>query len=372
MIFSTSKQNLLEQLNLITPILPSHSTKPITECIKMELEGDKLFLTATDLSITLITNVEVNGSEDGICVVQGKKFLSIIKKLPVSETIYIKKEKSSLKISSGSAKFEVVINEDHTEFPTKPVDLTANKFEIDSLKLKKYISKTAFAISTDELRAVLTGVLFSVKFNELTMVATDSVRLVKLEDKAIKYEGEDIELIMPAKTLNAVSNSINSNYPVEVFFEENYAEFKMENITIFTRLINGKYPAYQAIIPVSNDKKARMEKSLTIQTVDRISLACNPLTRLIKFELKENAVLVAAEDASTSSKAEENLKIDYSEEEMVIGFNASKLMDLLKNIDTMQVVFEISNAGKPIIIKPVDSEDSFDILSLIMPVKVTK
>jgi len=369
MVFSTSKANITEQLNLVAPILPSRSTKPITECILLDLKGDTLKFTATDLSITYVSEIEVNGAEDGIIAVHGKKLISIIKGLPES-TITLKKEDNVLKIISGTIKFEITLTEDYSEFPRTPETLSDNKIEIDSLKLKRYISKTVFAVSLDELRAVLTGVLFSLKYNELTMVATDSVRLVKLEDKSIKYEGEDKDIILPAKSLNILNNAISGNETLEINFEDNYIQFKLKNKIIFSRLINGKYPAYQAIIPVNNELKIKIERASFIQSINRISITCNPLTKLLKAVFANNTILITSEDSSTSSKSEEYIDIEYDAEEIAVGFNSSKLIDLMKNIDTVNVEFNIGDPIRPIIIKPFDSDESFEYLMLIMPVRV--
>ncbi|NOR45035.1 MAG: DNA polymerase III subunit beta [Candidatus Delongbacteria bacterium] len=369
MIFSVLKSSLMGQLSLISPILPLHSTKPITECIILNLKENNLTITATDLSVTLVNNVDVNGAEDGIVVVHGKKFISIIKSLPDSN-ITIKKEGSVVKIISNNIKFEVVITEDYNDFPATPKSLSGNHLAIDSLKLKKYINKTVFTVSPDQLRAVLTGVLFSIKSNELTMVATDSVRLVKLEDKDIKYEGEETDIILPAKSLNIVANAIDKNEECFIYFEENYVEFRINNIVIFTRLINGKYPAYQAIIPVNNNLKAKMDKLSVTSALSRVSLACNPVTKLIKFNLSKDQLLINSEDSNSSSKAEENINIDYEGEELFIGFNSTKIIELLKNIETEVIELSISTGKKPVIIKPFESTDNFDILMLLMPASV--
>ncbi|MCK4980987.1 MAG: DNA polymerase III subunit beta [Candidatus Delongbacteria bacterium] len=369
MIFSVLKSNLMGQLSLINPILPLHSTKPITECIILNLKENNLTITATDLSVTLVNNIDVNGAEDGIVVVHGKKFISIIKSLPDSN-ITVKKEGSVVKIISNNIKFEVVITEDYNDFPTTPKSLSGNHLSIDSLKLKKYINKTVFTVSPDQLRAVLTGVLFSIKSNELTMVATDSVRLVKLDDKDIKYEGDETDIILPAKSLNIVANAIDANEECYIYFEENYVEFRINNIVIFTRLINGKYPAYQAIIPVNNNLKVKMDKLSVTSALSRVSLACNPVTKLIKFNLSKDQLLINTEDSNSSSKAEEIINVDYEGEEIFIGFNSSKIIELLKNIETEVVELSISTGKKPVIVKPFESTDSFDVLMLLMPASV--
>ncbi len=366
MIFSTLKSNLMEQLSLINPILPSHSAKPITECIILSLKENTLTITATDISVTLVNNLEVNGVENGTVVVHGKKFINIIKSLP-DIVLTVKKEGNLVKIISNNIKFELAVTEDYEDFPVTPEKLSGNNLVMDSLKLKTYIDKTVFAVSQDQLRAVLTGVLFSLKLNQITMVATDSVRLVKLDDKNVRYDGEETEMILPGKSLQIVSNAIGKNEECTVFFEENYVEFRLDNITVFSRLINGKYPAYQAIIPANNQIKIKFDKQTVISALSRVSLACNPVTKLIRFNMESGQLIINTEDSNSSSKAEEIVPLDYNEEKMAIGFNSSKITELLKNISTETVQMDVNNSKKPVIIKPFDTTDNYDMMMLLMP-----
>ncbi len=369
MIFSTLKSNLMTQLSLINPILPSHSAKPITECIILSLNDNELTITATDISVTLVNKIEVNGVENGTVVVHGKKFINIIKSLP-DVVLTVKKDGGMVKIISNNIKFELAVTEDYEDFPATPKSLSGNYMSIDSLKLKNYIEKTVFTVSPDQLRAVLTGVLFSLKLNQLTMVATDSVRLVKLDDKGIRYEGEDTDMILPAKSLQIVSNAIDKNEECFVYFEENYVEFRFGSVIIFSRLINGKYPAYQAIIPANNHLKAKFDKNTTISALSRVSLACNPVTKLIKFNLEQGQLLINTEDNNSSSKAEESVPLDYAGEKLLVGFNAGKIIELLKNVSTDMVLMEINSGKKPVIIKPYESTESYEMLMLLMPSSV--
>jgi len=369
MIFSTLKSNLMNQLLLINPILPAHSAKPITECIILCLKDNGLTITATDISVTLVNKVEVNGVEDGTVVVHGKKFINIVKSLP-DVLLTVKKEGGLVKIISNNIKFELAVTEDYDDFPTTPKNLSGNNLKIDSLKLKNFIEKTVFTVSPDQLRAVLTGVLFSIKLNQLTMVATDSVRLVKLEDKSVRYEGEDAEMILPAKSLQIVSNAIDRNEECLIYFEENYVEFRFGTVVIFSRLINGKYPAYQAIIPANNQLKAKFDKQTAISALNRVSLACNPVTKLIKFNLEPGQLLINTEDSNSSSKAEESIPLDYSGEKLLVGFNSAKIIELFKNISTEMILMEINSGKKPVIIKPFESTESYEIMMLLMPSSV--
>lgn len=367
MKFTSSKKGLALSLEILHPIFQSNSLSPITACIKLEAIKGELYLTATDLSITSVLKININIESEGVCIVNGKKLISIIKKLNVDNVIYFNKEGSSLKIKSGNTKFEIAINEEISLYPKTPEDINVNKFEIESLILKEYINKTLFAASNDDLRAILTGTLFSFNNSTLTMVTTDSVMLVKYSNKKAQYPCESKDIVLPSKSLNIINNSIVRKDLCKIYFTENYAEFDMGNIKIFTRLINGKYPAYNAIIPVNNNNKVFIDRIALINTVDRVSLASNPLTKLIRLNISKNNLIISSEDSSTSSRANDKLLINYNGADLFIGFNSVKFISLLKNLNSKIVCLNIDTPSKPVLII-VDDED---ILSLIMPVKIS-
>lgn len=379
MDFKISKSSLIKQLGLINTIVPAKSAKPILECILLDAVGSSLTITATDLSISTFINLGIDNKEDGKVLLHSKKFFTMVKSLPDGE-VRIKKTGKSIRITSGSVKFSLAITEDFEEFPAVPQSLTENSFSIDSLKFKEYISKTVFAASMDELRAVLTGVLCSLEKGKLTMVATDSLRLTKIEDKNVSYTGGNVDLILPARTLQVISNAItDSNETCEVFFEDNYIEVRLKGITIFSRVINGKYPAYKAIIPPVWEKRFKIDRIALSKSLGRTAIACNPLTKRIKLSFNDNDELtVSAIDSTTASKAEEVITIEdftppVSKEPILeIGLNYTKVASLLKSIDDEYIYFDVNSPTKPILINPVEGSENYDYTTLFMPIKISE
>ncbi len=366
-----SKSVLQEKLNIINPIIPSRSTKPIAECILMELIGNDLKMTATDLSLIYTTTIKVEGGKDGAIIIPGKQFSTIIKGLPEGE-ITLEKDGTILRIKIGAIKFKVAITENTEEFPAEPDSLTENSMKLDSLKLRSVIEKTIFASSIDELRAVLTGVLFSITEDSFIAVATDSVRLVKLSDLHLDYTGKDLDVIIPSRSLRLIQNSIVKNEPCEVLFSELYIQFNFSSETIFARLINGRYPAYQSIIPKNNNIKVEIDKSNLVNALSRIAITTNPLTSLIKLSFSENSLMVESEDSTTTSSAKELLSIPYDGVELKIGFHVNKLLDVLKHIETDKIILSVENGSRPVLIHPTEDSKIYEMMALVMPVKIIK
>jgi len=380
MKFSTTKKALLPRMKLMLPVILSKAPRPELECIKFTLIGDRLTLTATDLNTTLMETMEVNGHSSTVesIILHGRRFEQIINTLPYNDTIDIEVIGETLTLKCLRSKFKVQLM-NLKEYPKQPNSITTqNKLTISSHRLRSYAFKTLSTVSTDTLRAVLTGVLFHLNTNQLTLVSTDSVMLSFVMDKqSVKYNGEtDLQAILPHKAIYSLNNSLlgEEDVPVTILFDPNYAEVRIgDTITIFTRLINGKYPAYKGIIPVDRESKLVLNRKDLKDFVTRVSISSNPLTHVVSFFIDKtnNNLTITAEDSTCSAMGEDTLsfKAINIKEDMRIGINSMKLITLLKHIETEEVMLEIKETMLPLIITPVGSD--IDTLNLLMPVKLT-
>jgi len=364
------RKDLLKKLTPLVAITPNRSVKPIAECIKLDLVGNTLTLFSTDLTISMsCIIIDVEGKEDGSIVIPAKKFFQIIKEMPETQ-ITLSLLNGSLKISAKKLKFNLPITEDVDSFPTMPEGKSTDVLELKSSIFKDYIEKTVFATSNDDLRPVLTGVLLSVKNDYLTMVATDSIGLVKLVANGVKYSNKDIDIIIPAKTLRTIANSLTQNDIVEISFEDGFVICTIGTIIIYSRLVNGRYPAYNAIIPVNNETKPHIYREELLKSLKSVGLSCSPITGLISIHFDGDIAIIASEDNVTLSSAEDELTITDNNNSIKMGFNIHKLTNILNSIDSDIVEFQIGDENKPVLIKPITSSDTHELTTLIMPVKV--
>lgn len=260
------------------------------------------------------------------------------------------------------------------DFPQMIQIEDADKFTITSSALVNGISKTLFAVSQDEFRPQMSGVLFEFSSKGLTFVGTDSHKLVRMRNTNFATEDERA-FILPKKTLNVLQKILSSiNEDLEVRVENNVSNiaFYFENFHIACRLIEGKYPQYEAAIPTNNPNKLIVSAAALMSTIKRIQIFANTATNQIKLSLADKRLIITAEDVNYGTKGKEELSCDYEGDAMDIGLNSKYLTEIINNIETENICFEFSKPDRPCIVLPFEEEakedNSEDLLMLLMPV----
>jgi len=346
-----NKQTLLPKLALISAILPKSSSKPITECILFD--NGKLY--ATDMTTALEIPV---GDTETLCI-DGKRFIAIIKAFSGNDIDIIVKD-GIAKITDGKSKFELTVIADNSDFPVMP-NLQETPISLDGEKLGDVFSHAINFVSEDNLRAVLTGIFVENNATNLNLVSTDSVRLFKYAMPAVNA---DLNLIIPANSVKLLKQFAGKD--LSIASNDSIIQFVSNGTRLVSRLINGKYPNYTAIIPASNGSKLTFKTADILSSINRASLAANQVTCLIKFKLSANQLTLISQDSNSASQYEETLACEWAGEETTIGFNYKKLVSILSIIKGDAVML-INTSKKPVIIN--DTADP-DLLTLIMPSSV--
>jgi len=367
MKFSTSIKDLQAALGRISNAIPQRSPMTILENIKLELLGNELQLTSTDLEITTITKLSVTGLEDGAALFPGKKFIDTIRAL----------EAGNAEISVDSSNYRITIvtsngvyklsGLDAEEFPRKTDFSAAISAELPVSKLNSLIDKTVFACSTDDFRPAMTGVLFKFNNNNLTAVATDGFRLVRIIDNEITAP-DSPNIVIPTKALGIVAKAF-VNESINVSASNTHIRFDDGITTVLARLIDETYPDYESVIPADGDKKLYVSRDLISSTIRRVSIYSHQQTKQVRFKINENNLNIRAEDADTGGEANETLACDYSNDDLEIGFNSQFVRDALDRIHCDNVEFTFTSALRPALIKPIE-QNGQDILMLLMPIRL--
>ena len=232
------------------------------------------------------------------------------------------------------------------------------------------INKSLFAAGNDELRPVMSGVFCELNSDNLTFVATDAHKLVRYRRLDAKSENST-SFIIPSKPLNLLKNCLGSNSETTIEYNQNNAFFTVGEIHLVCRLVDGKYPNYEAVIPKENPNKLIIDRSLLLNSVKRVSIFANKTTHQVNLKLAGSSLNISAEDLDFANKADEKLTCSYNGEDMEIGFNSKFLIEMLNNIDTDEVSVEMSDPSRAGIILPENANAADeDILMLVMPVMV--
>jgi len=369
MKFIISSTALLKQLQLVGGVLNSSNTLPILDNFLFEIKDGNLNITASDLETTMITEVKVEAKDNGLVAIPAKLLLDILKTFPDQPlTFTIDDQNFGIEISSDQGKYKLT-GHNGTEFPKTPELESPSSIEFSAAILSNAINKTLFASGNDELRPVMSGVYFELNKDDLTFVATDAHKLVKYKRTDLKAE-KGASFILPKKPLTllkSILGSVDENVNIE--YNETNAQFAFGSARLVCRLIDGKYPNYNAVIPTENPNKLTIGRNELLNSIKRVSIFSNKTTHQVKLKMTGSALSVSAEDLDFANEANERLTCQYDGEDMEIGFNSRFLMEMLTNLSSDEINIEMSAPNRAGILTPCEkSDEGEDVLMLVMPV----
>lgn len=368
MKFIVSSTQLLKNLQTLGGVINSNNTLPILDNFLFELNSTVLKVSASDLETTMSSNIEVESEDNEEIAVPARLLLDILKTFPEQPLTFKTEKNNTIEISSQSGKYSLAYL-DGTEFP-KAIELeNPSTTKIVGDILATAISKTIFASGNDDLRPVMSGVFFQFSTDELTFVATDAHKLVKYTRTDLKAD-EASEFIMPKKPLTLLKNILsNIDDEVTIEYNDSNAKFSFDNSVMVCRLIDGKYPNYDAVIPKENPNILTLDRSLFLNSVRRVSIFSSKTTHQIRLKMAGTELNISAEDIDFSNKADERLQCSYQGDDMQIGFNSRFLLEMLNNLNSNEVQIHMSLPNRAGILQPLDSlEEGEEITMLVMPV----
>ncbi|MDD7887796.1 DNA polymerase III subunit beta [Flavivirga sp. 57AJ16] len=368
MKFIVSSTYLLKQLQVLGGVINSSNTLPILDNFLFELDHTKLTVSASDLETTMASSLDVESDSKGSVAIPARLLLDTLKTFPEQPLTFVVEDNNIVEISSNHGKYALAYA-DGNEFPKAVALEDPSKTVVTGDVLATAISKTIFAAGNDDLRPVMSGVFFQFSTEGLTFVATDAHKLVKYTREDIKAN-QVAEFIMPKKPLNLLKGILAaSEDDVTIEYNESNAKFTFENSELICRLIDGKYPNYEAVIPKENPNKLTIDRTQFLNSVRRVSIFSNKTTHQIRLKIAGAELNISAEDIDYSNKAEERLTCDYQGDDMQIGFNSRFLTEMLNNLGSDEVQLEMSMPNRAGILTPVDGLDEGEYITmLVMPV----
>lgn len=368
MKFIVSSTYLLKQLQVLGGVINNSNTLPILDNFLFELKDSKLTISASDLETTMSSVVDVESDTDGSIALPARLLLDTLKTFPEQPLTFVVEDNNTVEISSNHGKYALAYANGN-EFPKAVALEDPSTTTISGDILATAISKTIFAAGNDDLRPVMSGVFFQFSTEGLTFVATDAHKLVKYSREDVKAS-QVAEFIMPKKPLNLLKGILaTSDEAVKIEYNDSNAKFTFENSELVCRLIDGKYPNYEAVIPKENPNKLTIDRTQFLNSVRRVSIFSNKTTHQIRLKIAGAELNISAEDIDYSNKAEERLTCDYQGDDMQIGFNSRFLTEMLNNLSSDDVQLEMSLPNRAGILTPTDGLDEGErVTMLVMPV----
>ncbi len=369
MQFIVSSSQLLKQLQVLVGVVNTNNTLPILDNFLFELTENQLNITVSDIETIMSSSIPVQSEYKGTIALNARLLLDAVKTFPEQPLTFIVNESNNtIEISADHGKYDMAFY-DGNDFPQTVSLESPSKTLLSADILATAITHTVFASGNDDLRPVMSGVFFQFSPEELTFVATDAHKLVKYTRTDLGTD-EVAEFIMPKKPLNILKGILSGvESEVEIEFNETNAKFSFDKVTLTCRLIDGKYPNYDAVIPKENPNKLIVNRASFLNSVRRASIFSSKSTHQIRLKMAGTELNISAEDIDFSNKADERLTCNYEGEDMQIGFNSRFLLEMLNNLSSEEVLIEMSVPNRAGILTPIDGkEEGEDILMLVMPV----
>ena len=366
MKFSIQQEALLQPISQVVGVVERRQTLPVLANFLISAQGGRLSVTGTDMEVELIAVVEADIPQEGEVTVPARKLVDIVRKLPEGVNITASLEGDKLLISSGRGRY-TLSTLPATEFPATDQVETLESTKIQEVELKKLLDKTSFSMANQDVRYYLNGLLFEFQNGSLTTVATDGHRLAVCDLESDLGIAQDRQMIVPRKGVLELSRMLSeSDDVVELALGKNHIRLVKENMIFTSKLIDGRFPDYLAVIPKGTDKHIKLDRQSFMLALQRASILSNEKYKGVRLEASTDSVKIVAHNPQHEEAIEE-LEAELNFEHIAIGFNVTYLLDALSAIEGNSVVLALKDANSSCLIS---SEAGGRDKHVVMPLKL--
>jgi len=379
-----NRNELWKGIDTVFDAVPAKPAMPILANLLLKADNQGLTLIATDLDISIRTKIPAKVSEEGSITVPARTFAGITREWPETDITIEEKEerillsgKLGVEEEEGAYSLSGMLPEEFPEMPTS-LEGFGISFEkegkLEGQLVADMINKTAFAVSRDETRPVLNGVVWQIDSAGMEMVATDGHRFARVHrsiDLKDQIQDQDkAEVILPPQVCGHLVKLLGGEHTLEkATLSETQVLFDLGDTQLLSRIIEGPYVEYSSVVPKQNDKILKLSKEKLLPAVRRVSILSSSYTHQIRMCLRPHTLELSANSQEIGGEAREVISVTYEEEELEIGYNANYLMEILRKIDSSEVVFELSNSVTAALLRPGDSPEGEDYFCLLMPLR---
>lgn len=368
MRFTISREKLQEGLAAVAASIPAKTTLPVLANILLETTDKGIKLSGTDLDIAVSTEVAADVEAQGAVTIPAKKLSEIARELPPAPVKIGAVGEQRITLECGRSRFKL-LGLPRDEFPTFPSVRFNESWRIRSGDLQQLISHTSFAVSSEESRPILNGVLWELRPEMMRMVATNGHRLAKMEMKIDSATAPSSDLIVPPKALEQVRRLFPAEEELEIARGDNHIGFRSPFTAVFTRLIEGPYPNYEQVIPKDNDKVAIADKVALTSALKRMSVIASDQTHRIRLSFNAGMLKFSVQTPDLG-EAQDELPINFTGDQLDIGFNASYLLEILRYIPSDEVRMTFKTPERAATLEPEGWKNPASYMCLVMPLRL--
>lgn len=374
MKFNVVGKTLQQQLQAVSKVINSKNAMAILDNFLLRVEGDKLYITGSDAENVMTAELEILDSEnDGTVAVSAKTLLDITKEISSQPITFVVNEETweiDVRFMSGHFNFMGVDPREYPQRQPQPDDSVVINIPVPVVF--KGIDKTIYAVSSEQIRPIMTGIYWDIHPGDITFVASDTHKLVRYINNQCD-PGVETSFIMPAKPASIVRGLLSKDDEegkVEITIDPRSATFRWGTYELSCRLIKGTYPRYNRVIPEHNPYHLTVDRMGLVTALRRVSLFASKASNLVRLALDHGEVRLAAQDLDYSTRADETVSADYVGEPLTIGFNAAYTIEVLNNLSGDMTVIDFSDPARPGVFMPLVQDEGENIVVIEMPMQV--
>jgi len=366
MKISISRDAILNPLQMVNSVIERRQTLPILSNVLVSVKNNTLSLTGTDLEVEMINHCNIDNNEDGETTLPARKLLDICKALPESSNIEILIDDERATLKSGKSRFSLSTLSP-SEFPSIDALISPFQFNISQKVFKKLIDQTQFCMAQQDVRYYLNGLMLELSNNKIIAVATDGHRLAYCEADVSLSPGETRQVIIPRKAVNEISRLLeDTDEEIQISLSENHIRINLTDVIFTSKLIDGKFPDYQQVIPQKCQNEVKSSRDNLYQAFHRTSVLSNEKYRGMRLQLSENQLQATVHNPE-QDEAEELIEVSYQGDDFEIGFNVAYLLDALSAIKSDEVVMQLTDSNHSCLLF---GSDDINSKYVVMPMRL--
>jgi DNA polymerase-3 subunit beta len=366
MKFTVSREDFLKPLQLVVGVVERRQTLPILSNVLIQLADGRLSLTGTDLEVEIVGRLSLTSpAENGEITVPARKLMDICRSLPDGADITLSEDEGRVLVTSGRSRF-TLSSLPANEFPSVDDGPGKREFVINQADLKQLIAHTSFAMAQQDVRYYLNGMLMEVGDHRVRVVATDGHRLAMMDVEVPSLDGELTQAILPRKGVVELSRLLSEDGEVSVVLGNNHIRVATDDFRFTSKLVDGAYPDYDRVLPKGGDKQLTGDRDGLRSAFSRTAILSNEKYRGVRLLLSQGLLTLVANNPE-QEEAQEDVTVDYSGDELEVGFNVSYIIDVLNVLSGSEARFTLSDANSSALIEDPANESA---VYVVMPMRL--
>ncbi|MNM53695.1 DNA polymerase III subunit beta [compost metagenome] len=365
MRFTLQREAFLKPLAQVVNVVERRQTLPVLANFLVQVQGGQLSLTGTDLEVEMVSRIAVEDAQDGETTIPARKLFEIIRALPDGSRITVSQAGDKITVQAGRSRFTLATLPAN-DFPSVDEVEATERVAVPEAALKELIERTAFAMAQQDVRYYLNGLLFDLRDKTLRCVATDGHRLALCETSLETSTGKR-QIIVPRKGVTELQRLLDSgDREVELEVGRSHIRVKRDDVTFTSKLIDGRFPDYEAVIPIGADREVKVDREMLRAALQRAAILSNEKYRGVRVEVTPGQLKLSAHNPE-QEEAQEEIEADTEVSDLAIGFNVNYLLDALSALRDEHVVIQLRDSNSSALVREASSEKSRHV---VMPLRL--